>query len=601
MQVTKMTSESINCKCTNPLLKYNLYGGEPMEISDKLAYEIYTIIQFHVIAVLLLISFTSYIYFKAKKTPLLFSYLSVVAMILLWMISKIFKTVSPTEQLRWFFIVTQYFGVQFLGFFLIVFANLYRTNKLPQPKTLILLGIPSTISFLIVLTNPYHMLFYSYYDFYKDRFGPLFLPTQGFQYLHLIIGVILLSRDFINQPSFIHKKKLGRFFSMLILLPIMINIYYLSFKFTDLKWIFPFPIFDITPISITLTLILFMIPAIKYRFLDISPVSYQHIYDNMPHGIVFINPKGHLYSYNQVFKKNFILCSTDVKLKDILNSMPYHKSDNQELFENFVMSSGFDIDSYVLKLQDNTCYRVMKKETTSKHLLLCFVDITAPILLNEQLHLKNSELAATNQKLEALASATRELAITRTKTHIAQNVHDILGHSLIVVIGTINLIIKDQDTATTMIRLEQSKELLINSLSDLKNSIRGKSFKLKETSLMKAISSLQNSNIQVDFVSHGTPYELDTRQTEAIFRLCQEAVTNSIKHGKATTIHIILRYKTDYIEVFAIDDGVGCSSIQKSYGLNGIENRILQLKGNVHIGSDGKKGFNIHVQIPKRQ
>ena len=103
-----------------------------MDVSDKLAFEIYTISIFHIIALILIFSFSLYIFFRARKTPLLYSYLTVVSMIVLWMLSKLLKTVAPSIELRWFFIVTQYFGVDFLGVSLVVFAYIYTTEVVPS-------------------------------------------------------------------------------------------------------------------------------------------------------------------------------------------------------------------------------------------------------------------------------------------------------------------------------------------------------------------------------------------------------------------------------------------------------------------------------------
>lgn len=182
-----------------------------MLISDKLAYEIYTIVIFHVVTLLLLFSFSFYIFLRAKKTPLLYSYLSVVAAIMLWMISKVLKTVAPTVGLRWIFIVTQYFGAHFLGFCLIIFAYIYSKGELPSRKNVILLMILPIASFIITLTNPLHMGFYSYFDFYKDRFGTLFYFTQAVQYVYWLAGILMLSRGFTTQHSFKKKRNLQKF------------------------------------------------------------------------------------------------------------------------------------------------------------------------------------------------------------------------------------------------------------------------------------------------------------------------------------------------------------------------------------------------------
>jgi signal transduction histidine kinase len=143
------------------------------------------------------------------------------------------------------------------------------------------------------------------------------------------------------------------------------------------------------------------------------------------------------------------------------------------------------------------------------------------------------------------------------------------------------------------------EELLKKSLEDLKNTFLGKELQWEETSLAAAINQLANQNITIDFTSQGSTYELDHIQTEALFRLCQESMTNAIKHGKADFIHIILRYKPDEIELFAIDNGKGCQVIKKSYGLLGIEARIQKLGGKVLFGSDGKQGFTVHATLPR--
>ncbi len=570
-----------------------------MPISDKLAFEIYTIISSHVLAILLLAGFTTYIFFKAKKTPLLYSYIALVAMLIVWMISKILKTVSPNESIRWFFIVIQYFSIELVGFFLILFAWIYAKNRVPQLKTLILLAIPPLLSFIIVLTNPLHMQFYSYYDFYKDQFGMMFLPTQTVQYLYVIIGIIILSRGFTNQPGFHNRKLLSHLFALLTLIPLVFNIYYIIFKLTDLKWVFSFPIFDYTPIAGTIALILFMIPALEYRFFDISPISYRQLFEHIPEGIIFLSPKGLLYSANYSFTDMFKKAYPKRNVIEFANALDFVKEEDKAAFINFVNLNRNKNNTFLLQLRDEVYYKVSMKPVNKNHTLLCFIDLSSTIRLNKQLEQKNKELSETNTKLEALAESAKELAITRTQTTIAQNVHDILGHSLTVVIGTADLAAIDQNKASIAQNLIQIIELLNSSTADLKNSISGKDFMLNETTLTKAISNLRNSNITIDFMSQGDPYELNTKQTETIFRLCQEAVTNSMKHGKAKTVHIVLRFKTNEIEAFIIDDGIGCKAIKKNYGLKGIENRIAALEGTTRFGSDGENGFHIHVRIPK--
>ncbi|MPN50389.1 hypothetical protein SDC9_198015 [bioreactor metagenome] len=146
----------------------------------------------------------------------------------------------------------------------------------------------------------------------------------------------------------------------------------------------------------------------------------------------------------------------------------------------------------------------------------------------------------------------------------------------------------------------QIEEMLISSLSDLKNALSGKGMRWGETTLLKALQHLKNENIFVDIQTHGKAYELSGAQTEAVYRLCQEAVTNAIRHGQANTIYLILRFQPQEVEVFAIDNGTGCLHIEKSYGLLGMEARIKKQSGSICFASDGESGFTIRAVLPKQ-
>lgn len=563
-----------------------------MEISDKLALEIYTILVFHITAILMLVALTTLLVLKSKKSPLLYSYLTVVAMILLWMVSKILKTVSPNQGIRWFFICVQYFGIQFLGYFLLIFSLIYRNNKLPKKNTLLLLSMPPFINFMIVITNPLHMKFYSYYDFYKDKFGSLFLPTQSIQYLYLIISIILLSKNFTKQDSLKHNPVMSKVFSALIIFSVSFNVYYIIFKMTSLSWIFPFPVFDFTPISSTLAFVFFTIPAFQYRFFDILPISYQSIYDCIPQGIAYLDNSCNLKNYNQAVMNILPPSLTQSHSNINLSELQKHKN----LSANQLFSD--DNQSTVLHLNNEKYIKVKKLSYDSNKPYILICDITKIIKLKEELTLKNIELAQTNTKLNLLANSTKELAITRTKTVIAQNMHDILGHTFTIALGNLSLIENERNTIDHKLILNQIEELLKNCLSDMENTLNGKYFAAEQNSLVKAINSLNNHNVNLDFVTQGNVYELNTQKTETIYRLCQEAMTNTIRHSHAQNLHIVLRYYPNEIEIYIIDDGIGCPLIQKGYGLKGIEKRISDHHGTVTFGSDGNKGFHIHAILP---
>lgn len=569
-----------------------------MQVSEKLANEIFTILSFHIVAIVALFCTSFYIYLRGRKTPLLKSYMAVISMLLLWMISKILKTVSPNETLRWFFIVTQYLGVQFLGYCLVIFAYLYTVKPSLSLRRMIILSVVPTLSFLVVITNPLHMQFYSYYDFYKDSFGPLFLPAQLFTYGYIVASIVLLAKGYTKQPGFKGKKGLARLTAVAILVPLLSNVYYILFKLIKpMPWIFPFAVFDFTPIAGSASLILFMIPALKYRFFDISPISFNKLFENVPQGIVFVNPSGHLYAKNGTFTHMFNISENVSTAAGFVETLGIEGGD-KERFWSFINDDGA-AGFFELHLPGDKCYHVKKNNAGKNSLLLRFTDITKLMQNKKLLEEKNKQLVDINTKLDGLARAGKELSAAKVKMQVSQDMHDILGHSLTVVLGSAELAMRDSEHDQLRAKLSQIDELLSNSLQDLKSTLQGNQTDWNHSSLTRAISELKNDSICIDFSSQGQVYELSRNKTEAVYALCREAVTNAIRHGAAEMIHLILRYKAAELEVFAIDDGHGCGMIEKHLGLSGIEQRVRDVGGRVIFASNGEKGFTVHAFIPK--
>lgn len=71
-----------------------------------------------------------------------------------------------------------------------------------------------------------------------------------------------------------------------------------------------------------------------------------------------------------------------------------------------------------------------------------------------------------------------------------------------------------------------------------------------------------------------------------------------MKHGNATKINIKLTTTIENTELVITDNGIGCNTIIKSNGLNGIENRINLLGGTISYFSHNDLGFGIRLFIP---
>ncbi len=567
-----------------------------MPVSEKLAIEILTIMLFHLFSVLFLTAISTYVWCKAKHSSYLYSFLALVGTLLIWMVSKMLKTVAPTETSRWIFIVSQYVGVQFLGFCLILFGLLHTGRPLPSRRVLTLMAIPPVMGFMAVLTNPLHMGFYSHFDFYRDRFGPLFLPIQTIQYGYIVVGVIILSRGFTLQPAFRARRMLALIFSGLVLLPLGVNIYYITFKLTDVSWVFPFSVFDVTPVAGTVSLMLFVVPALKYRFLEISGISHDHVFRMTPHPMAFLDGNEWLHSGNMAFQALLPDSAGRLTLARFLEQMELVSEAGVETTRESLVKMLDQGGSFVVHAGRH--YSLSLTNAQKGQRLLVMTDITDLWHLTTEMSLRREELMQTHLRLVDHAERLRELAATRARTQLAQQMHDLLGHTLTVLIGKAELAALDVHAPSFEQRLEQLDELLLNSLSDWTNAMRGDDAYVVRNSLIEAVSLLDGAGIGVEVVAQGTARSLPKDLEEAVYGLCREAVTNAIRHGGGDKIDVIIRYRKDSLEVHAIDNGRGCRRIHRGMGLHGMEQRVQALGGKVAFGSDGQRGFHIHAVLP---
>jgi signal transduction histidine kinase len=87
----------------------------------------------------------------------------------------------------------------------------------------------------------------------------------------------------------------------------------------------------------------------------------------------------------------------------------------------------------------------------------------------------------------------------------------------------------------------------------------------------------------------------------SVFRLVQEALTNSIRHARATRFTVTLVREGDCHLLTIEDDGVGLGRGKRrgSHGLVGMNHRVRVLGGSIAFGRGAKGGVRIDIKIPR--
>lgn len=110
-----------------------------------------------------------------------------------------------------------------------------------------------------------------------------------------------------------------------------------------------------------------------------------------------------------------------------------------------------------------------------------------------------------------------------------------------------------------------------------------------------------NPATRLSFESNGTERRLPSSFETSIFRLVQEAISNAIRHGKASAIEVKMEWLKEQVSISVSDNGTGFDqSIVKnqSFGLLGMKERIDLINGDFIINSSLGEGTILMFQIP---
>jgi signal transduction histidine kinase len=115
----------------------------------------------------------------------------------------------------------------------------------------------------------------------------------------------------------------------------------------------------------------------------------------------------------------------------------------------------------------------------------------------------------------------------------------------------------------------------------------------------------KRTGVQCEFVAHDEELNVDRERTTALFRICQEALTNVTRYAQATAVHIELDSDEERITLRISDNGRGITETEQratdSFGLLGMRERARLLGGTFEIRGEKGKGTTLTVRIPSPQ
>ncbi|WP_278956186.1 sensor histidine kinase [Lactobacillus apis] len=227
--------------------------------------------------------------------------------------------------------------------------------------------------------------------------------------------------------------------------------------------------------------------------------------------------------------------------------------------------------------------------------------------LNQENDIQNKLALASkaNYELKNYAALSEYIAKDRERKRIARDIHDSVGHALTGIAAGIDatLVLIDINKDEAKNQLEKIQIAVKQGIKDVRkalNRIRPgalNNYTLKE-SLKKMLKEYADiSRIKIDFSYHWGSADFEKTTEDVVFRIIEESITNSLRHGHASQVSIACtKPERNTYQMVIKDNGLGAKKIIPGYGITQMKERVAIINGKISF--DGQNGFKIVVDIP---
>jgi len=239
-----------------------------------------------------------------------------------------------------------------------------------------------------------------------------------------------------------------------------------------------------------------------------------------------------------------------------------------------------------------------------------------PLILGREVNMRRRRLQeleerATRAEREREEAARR--AVEEERARIARELHDMVAHQMTVM--TIHAEAAGRLAARADPRIGESLEVIKASgreaLAEMRRMVgllRGPDDRKADLTpqpglerIDELLGSMREAGLTVDVAIEGDPRPLAPAADLNAYRIIQEALTNSLRHGGPDTrARLTLGFGDERLAIDVVDDGRGAAALETAagHGLVGMRERVAVLDGTFRAGPRPGGGFAVHADFP---
>lgn len=223
------------------------------------------------------------------------------------------------------------------------------------------------------------------------------------------------------------------------------------------------------------------------------------------------------------------------------------------------------------------------------------------------------ELEERAARLEREREEKAAQAVTEERARIARELHDVVAHyvSVMVVQAAGARRIADKDPVAARGALEAVEAAGRTALAEMRRMLEilrtddpGTGPQPGLAELERLIGNVRDAGLPVELSIEGAVCCLPAGMDLAAYRIVQEALTNTVKHGGKAEAHVTIRYTPDTLEIEVADNGRGAAAPLLStpdgggHGLIGMKERVGLFGGVLEAGPVLTGGYRVFARMP---
>jgi signal transduction histidine kinase len=239
--------------------------------------------------------------------------------------------------------------------------------------------------------------------------------------------------------------------------------------------------------------------------------------------------------------------------------------------------------------------------------------LTVTVTVGFGMRARTSALEQHAEMLEREQEQRAAAAIDEERRRIARELHDIISHSLGVLVlqaGAAEQVLeRDPERAREVLQsIRATGQEAIGEMDTLLGLIRGEAVTSREpqpslADLDRLVAKMREAGLDVGLEIVGDRRALPAALELSAFRIVQEGLTNTLKHAGPAHAHVVLRYGDQELEVEVADDGSGSGSTNGNgrgnrRGLVGIGERVAVFGGRLDAGPRPDGGWTLRAGFP---